>query len=124
MNEVLVCIGANGVDKAEAVDRAFAVLSGMTTVTADSGSYPTPPEGTPANTEPYNNRVLTLTTPLSYDELHRRCKEYETGRREAHTGKGVAVDIDIVTFNSEILRPLDFNSAYMAAGLKIINSRK
>lgn len=122
--EALICLGSNCAAKQEAVEAAYAFVSGLGTVTADSRIYPTPPEGTPANAEPYSNRVLRLDTALSLEELHAACKEYESGVRSRHSGPGVAVDIDIVACGGKVLRPHDYQSAYMARGLELIRSCK
>ena len=123
-SEALICLGSSSPLKLEAVEAAFAFVSRLGEVMADSGAYPTPPEGTPVNAEPYNNRVLCLATPLSLDRLRAACKEYEGGVRSRHAGPGVAVDIDIVTFDGSVLRPLDYGSAHMAKGMQIIKNKR
>lgn len=117
LTEALICLGANSADKIRAVEAAYTRVAALGTVVADSGPYPTPAEGTPPNTESYNNRLLRLLTPLPLNRLHTACKEYEAGVRSAHSGDGVAIDIDIVTFGADVLRPVDFASAYFTTGL-------
>lgn len=115
--EVLICLGANTCDKEAAIAAAYDVVARLGIVTADSGVYPSPPEGTPANAEPYDNRLIKLNTELTFTELLRTCKAYESNVRAGHHDGGVAIDIDIITYDGAILRPKDWASAYMSTGL-------
>ena len=122
MNEsssAIICLGASCLTKVEAVEAAFAFIATLGTVTADSRGFLSDPEFSPEGTPLYQNRVLALSTTLPHDELHRLSKNYETAIRTAHTGKGVAVDIDIVVFNNCIYREKDAASDYFRKGLEL-----
>lgn len=122
MNEsssAIICLGASSLLKIEAVEAAFAFIATLGTITADSGGFLSDPEFSPDCTPLYQNRVLTLTTTLTHAELHRLSKDYETAVRTAHTGEGVAVDIDIVVFNGHIYREKDAASDYFRKGLDL-----
>ncbi len=122
LNELLVCLGSNALGKEEAVARAATFLERFGDIIADSGPYLTPPEGAPVAAKPYWNRILRLETPLATEDLHRAAKAYESGVRAAHTGEGVAVDIDIVADSTGILRPRDYKSFYFTKGLAMMQS--
>ncbi len=115
----IICLGSNSSCRAGAVGDAFAFMSTLGIVIADSGGYMTPPEGTPADAEPYFNRLVMLRTDMDAASLQRRLKEYETPVRMAYTGAGVAVDLDVVVFDGDILRHHDFDAAYFRKGLQL-----
>ena len=50
MSTATLCIGANVADKEEQVAKACRFVATLGTVVADSGCFPTPPEGCPAGT--------------------------------------------------------------------------
>ncbi len=124
MNTATICLGSNAIDAAAHVGRAVAFLSGFVIIESDSGPYPSDPETNP--TAPtYTNRILQIRTENTLEELHRNCKTYETDIRNRYIEDGrVTVDIDIVMFNSSILRMQDYNSAYFRKGLQFISAEQ
>lgn len=121
MNSAIICLGSNSPQKSDYVSRARALIGTLATVTGDSGCYPTPPEGKAGGCEPYLNELVAISTDLSCTELCACTKAYETEQRSKYDGPGVCIDIDIVIFNNEVLRPLDAGSAYFKAGLAILS---
>lgn len=117
MSTATLCIGATVADKEEQVAKACRFVATLGTVVADSGCFPTPPEGCPAGTEPYANRVVVLRTGLEHSRLRALTKEYQDRCREASGEAGVAIDIDIVVFDDLVLRPADAASGYFRAGM-------
>lgn len=118
----LLALGSNAPGKERAVEEAARFIGTLAEITADSGAYLTPPEGTPADAAPYWNRLLLIRCPLSTREFHSLCKAYESAVRAAHKGPGVAVDIDIVADGSGVLRPKDYSAHYFRAGLEKLHN--
>ena len=117
MNPATICLGSNTSDAASHINRAVGFLSTLARIVNDSGAYPSDPEKS-VSTAIYTNRLLEITTELDYETLHGKCKEYESGvRATVRQPDRVTVDIDIVVFNNEILRPVDYSSAYYRKGL-------
>jgi len=114
----LLALGSNAADKERAVAEAARFVGTLGEIVADSGAYLTPPEGTPPDAAPYWNRILSLRCPLTTPQLHRLCKDYESAKRLAHRGPGVAIDIDIVADAGGVLRPKDYASHYFRIGLE------
>lgn len=120
MNTATICLGSNASDAPAHVARAVGFISTIARNRNDSGAYPSDPEQT-ATTAIYTNRILEIDTDLHYDDLHRLCKEYESGIRSAVVEEArVTIDIDIVVFNGAVLRPLDHTSAYFNKGLALL----
>ena len=72
---------------------------------------------------PYLNIVARLETTLDYDSLNKLFKELEVkmGRQKgSRNDDPVALDIDIVIFNDEVMRPRDLNSSYFKMGLEML----
>ena len=73
----------------------------------------------------YLNIVLQIATLSDEPEIIRRLKllECEFGRTLESRERGeVPLDIDIVIWNGEIRRPVDFKSAYFICGYKKMNA--
>lgn len=69
---------------------------------------------------PYLNCVCYIKTTLSYSELNEKLKlfEQQAGRTPADKAKGrVPLDVDIVVWDSEVVRPADWESGYFQHGL-------
>lgn len=122
MSTATLCLGANTADAEVRIEQAVRFITGIVSVTGDSGPYPSDPEKNVA-APAYTNRILLIETSLPCAELHRLCKEYESSVRSAAPTPGrVTIDIDIVIFDTTILRPLDNTSAYFRKGLALLQS--
>lgn len=117
MNTAILCLGSNLREAHTArIQEANRSLQ-------DNGCYvmaATPLYGSASN---YLNQVIEIETALSYDELHKLTKETENilGRTLEMKKNGVVpIDIDIVLFNGEILRTLDYNSDYFQKGYSLL----
>lgn len=72
---------------------------------------------------PYLNSVVIIETELEEIYLNRILKviELEGGRTPEDKSEGkVSLDIDIVVWENEILRPKDYSSSYFREGLKML----
>lgn len=71
----------------------------------------------------YYNAVVRLVSDYSAEELNEWCKmmESDMGRSHSINNHEVAMDIDVVVMNDEILRPKDFSRDFFQIGLQQIN---
>ncbi|MDE7412208.1 MAG: 2-amino-4-hydroxy-6-hydroxymethyldihydropteridine diphosphokinase [Muribaculaceae bacterium] len=117
MSEICISIGSNCGDRAGNVEKAIAWLATQLRCLKESDIYETPEvygRGTP-----YFNCVAIGETSLSSDEINSLCKEYEVscGRdAEARLRGEVVIDIDVVIFDGEVLRPVDFSREFFKIG--------
>ena len=81
-------------------------------------------------TTPFINALAYFETDLSKDEIHLRLKAIEKnmGRLPSHKEEGVIIiDIDLIKWNNELLKPDDFKRDYIQQLLremeKIINQQ-
>lgn len=71
------------------------------------------------------NRVAMAETELSFDELRTACKDIE--KRMGRTGDSkvtgvIPIDIDLLAWNGEILKPEDWTLDYIRAGVAALSS--
>lgn len=116
---VILSIGSNCGDRRANVSQSLAWLSTQegVSIIQISDIYETPELHGVGN--PYINGVVKINTLLGYDALQNRCKDYEisTGRDNECRAKGmVPIDIDIVIWNNEILRPKDYSCEFFQIG--------
>lgn len=74
----------------------------------------------------YINAVVSGSTTLSPKEIDLLCKEYEIscGRdAEARNSNLVPIDIDLVIYGSDILRPRDFAREFFQIGFKSLSQK-
>lgn len=119
MYKAILCLGSNlnPKDAEWNIDFATKKLQLEISILASSAIYP--------SSSGYMNQVVTCTTTCNYEQLHEYTKrlEYSLGRRKAHKDQGIVpIDIDIVVFDDEVKRPLDYCSAYFKQGIQEINS--
>lgn len=123
--DIVLCLGSNVTDCDERLIRAVESLSLLLDDMRMSRRYYTPAEfsGAPppdsGSHPPYLNQVIAATFRGSYDDLHRRTKSIEAlcGRRRDH-GAEVAVDIDIVIADGQVMRPRDYNAEHFRIGYR------
>ncbi len=118
MNEAIISLGSNTVDREIKLSRAMDIIAGM----VKSFTPPYIEDGQPYS-NPYLNIVAVIDTELEYSELYDLFKDIETklGRVKANRDDlPVAIDIDIVIFNDKVVRQRDYASAYFIKGLKIL----
>ncbi len=71
----------------------------------------------------YLNAVARIRTTDTYEAFHARMKEIETqqGRTPLSKQTGIIpIDIDIVVWNDEVMRPRDLQHEYMQKGLRML----
>ncbi len=119
MNRAILSLAANTPDKQEQMRLAIEELRAISSTLLASTVYETEPVGN-KNQPRYLNAVAVIEIEMEYEVLHSRLKELERlhGRTpESKTQGTIPLDIDIVMWNSEILRPRDWEQDYFTIGL-------
>ena len=120
MNKAIVGIGSNTVDAKARVEECCNFLSEIATESRFSSVYETEAVGSLPQPN-YHNCVGVLCTSQPFEELKQKFKEMEreAGRLPEHKREGkVIIDIDIVVWNNEIIRPTDLARSYMTIGME------
>lgn len=120
MNTAHICLGGNSDGSGAAIRHAAIFLASTGEIVADSGIFRSEAEWCPDGTPLYLNEVIALATPLSAPELQRRTKAYEYAVRRLYAGHGVILDIDIVQYNSDVLRLRDYGSGHYRRGMALL----
>ena len=123
MNECLLCLGSN-FNPAEYIElgRVFLKQTFMDIMFADE--IQTLPIGL-NRTDFFINQVAYLKTELTRDEIIRSLKDIELKCGRMYEDKDfeiVRIDIDLITYNEEIIKPNDFNREYVQQGIRQISS--
>lgn len=121
-NAVVLSIGSNSADREAQMTNCIAWLRGIATLTKLSSVYNSPASN--GKDPDYLNAVAEITSTLTHPELTKLLKDYERqcGRTPQSKALGsIPIDIDIVMWNGEVLRPKDFAQYYFAKGWNEIN---
>lgn len=121
-NAVVLSIGSNSADREAQMTNCIAWLRGIATPTKLSSVYNSPASN--GKDPDYLNAVAEIATALTHPELTKLLKDYERqcGRTPQSKAFGsIPIDIDIVMWNGEVLRPKDFAQYYFAKGWNEIN---
>ena len=120
MNKVIVGLGSNTVDAKARVEECCKLLSEIATESRFSSVYETEAVGSLPQPN-YHNCVGVLCTSQPFEELKQKFKEMEceAGRLPEHKTEGkVIIDIDIVVWNNEVIKPTDLTRTYMTIGME------
>ena len=124
MNRIVLCIGSNMEPKRRNVEDAIRWCSGLCGDIRCSSIYETPEiHGIGA---PYANAVLEAFTEYGYEDLNTLLKSYELRMgRDGHARQHgiVPIDVDIVLWNDEIIRPKDFRQSFFRIGFMAIEGQ-
>lgn len=116
----LLCLGSN-VDAEVHLKRAEKTLDRMFPNIRWGKTVCTPPEGNGGKGPDYLNRIARFETELTEKEVERIVKnvEKENGRRPDDKQSGfVPLDIDLLQYGPQVLRPLDFGKEYVRKALQ------
>lgn len=120
--EVIFSIGSNCGDRLQNVKDGIEWLSHILTQFRVSPIYATPDCN--GSQREYLNAVASGKTCLTPEAIDRLSKEYETncGRdAAARACNNVPIDIDLVVYSSELLRPRDFAREFFQIGFRQIS---
>ncbi len=122
MNRVVVGIGSNTADRDIRMSAAVAYFTASFSGVRVSSIYETPEWS--GRYAPYLNCVAEGFTDKSIDEITDGLKRYEldNGRTPAMKLIGaVTIDIDVVVWNDEVIRPVDMGREYFRRGYDQLN---
>ena len=121
MNHAYLCIGSNR-DKAVNMKRAEAMLRAYFATIRFSPLMETQAIGCP-DAERYLNQVAVCgcEEPLGEVQAALKRMEWEIGRRPTDKVSGrMPIDIDLLQWNDEVLKPADLQRCYVKEGLQAI----
>lgn len=123
MNHGIISLGSNVPDKKRILLHAITAL-GVNVIEA------TPPYMDPEdndNRKPYLNIVALIETTMDFDSLLDSFKKQETEAGRTPAGKisgEIPLDIDIVVFNDNIIRPEDYRRPYFTRGYRMLRNTR
>lgn len=120
-HRVILCLGSNVSDRCRRVADATRYISTILLDWVYTKPYETP-ERDGAEILYYNSVGIGVWDG-EVTELNRIIKEYEVsnGRDAGARAAGIVpIDVDIVVWDDEVIRPNDFNSDFFKIGLKIL----
>ena len=125
MNRIAIGIGSNSHNADNSVKSAIVWCSEIFYNVVASSVYITDPVGKKAISvgRRYSNAVIVGNTPLNKDEIITSLKVNENnhGRTLSSRSTGiVTIDLDLVIYNDEILKPTDINRDYFRLGFEEI----
>lgn len=117
-NVFIIGLGSNSHDREFQMKKAIEFIENSFEYTRLSEIYETPAEN--GKDAPYINAVLVATTEKDIDEVNAMIKQWECscGRTAMSKLEGIIpIDIDIITWNENVVRPKDFSKTYFTKGL-------
>ncbi|MBQ9076602.1 MAG: 2-amino-4-hydroxy-6-hydroxymethyldihydropteridine diphosphokinase [Muribaculaceae bacterium] len=118
MNNLILSIGANSPDREWQMAQAVKRMKQLFKKTVVSEIYEVPAHnGVDA---PYLNAVMVASTTMNMEDVTVALKQWETlcGRTPASKQQGVIpIDLDIVVWNDEVVRPVDYSRNYVSTGI-------
>lgn len=112
-------LGSNSEDREQQINQAIEHITSYLTKSSVSSIYET--EAVNGKDAPYLNAVIHGISPVGSVALNKFLKDWELshGRTsESHADGVVTIDLDLVIFDSRILRPKDFERHYFNIGYR------
>lgn len=120
MPRYIISLGSNLPSGKEEVTAAIDWLSEIATLLCATPTYYTPDIHDPSKAS-YTNAIAMIVSDVPTDLLAKMMKDYEISRgRISHNGP-VAIDLDLVCRDNEILRPRDYCAPYFTEGLYLLS---
>lgn len=117
-NKVVLSLGSNSHDKDDQMQKCISWLKTFLENVSVSSIYETAAlNGVDAN---YLNAVFIGYTDDDYEEIKFITKKYEVscGRtKESKIKSSIPIDIDVVVWNDDIIKPADFTQEYFQIGM-------
>lgn len=124
MNQLIISVGSNSPDREWQMTHAEKHLKQLLKKVVSSEIYEVPAyNGVDA---PYLNMVMLAATNMEYSEVESAFKQWEIvcGRTPASKLQGVIpIDIDIVTWNGKVIKPVDYSREYVVKGVDMLLGR-
>lgn len=118
MNRLILSLGTNSADREWQMSQAIKRMKQLFKKTVVSEVYEVPAyNGVDA---PYLNAVIVAATTMELEETNALLKQWEVlcGRTPASKLQGVIpIDIDVVMWNDDVLRPVDYSRSYVSIGI-------
>lgn len=121
MNKFILSIGTNSPDREWQMSHAIKQLKQIFKKTTFSEIYEVPAHN--GIDAPYLNAIMVGMTNQTLDEANGALKQWETicGRTPASKQQGVIpIDLDIVVWNNEVIRPVDYSREYVSKGISFL----
>ena len=99
------------------IECSVAALERLGRVSA-SETYRTDGVGVMSAVMIYYNAVVELLTPMASEEIVAALKRYEEAHGRCRSISVVTIDLDLVVFDGEVLRPSDFSHEYFLRGYR------
>lgn len=118
MNTFILGIGSNCSERELQMNKAMKFIYNSFERVKISSIYETPAEN--GKDAPYLNAVAIADSELDIEKVTLLIKQWEQdcGRTVASKLEGVIpIDLDVVTWNEDVVRPKDFNKSYFTKGL-------
>lgn len=118
MNIAVLSLGSNSIDKESQMSNAIKHMCQLFDKAVVSEIYEVPAHN--GIDAPYLNSVMVVKTSMSKDITNVRLKqwEFECGRTlESKLQGSIPIDIDIVVWNGDIIRPVDYSRSYVSLGI-------
>lgn len=125
MNHIVLSLGSNDGDRVRNVLCALEWLSSFISKIENSPVYETPDHT--GHSGCYVNAVVEGFTSYGSDELNLLLKDYEikAGRTVEKRAAGlVPIDIDIVVWNGDVVRPRDFSRKFFSIGYQMMQEHQ
>lgn len=122
MNSIVICIGSNSHDREWQMEHAIEWLRKQLSSTRISSIYNTQAEN--RRDPDYLNAVLEGHCKTDFETISKEVKEYETVCGRTPTSKlqgNIPMDLDIIMWNGEIMRPDDYKKTYFQIGWQELN---
>lgn len=120
MHRYLISIGSNTPNRERRVELAIEVLARKFEMVRSTPVYFTDDAWHP-NRPPYSNALVEIAADLNVSEMETTLKGIETSMGRDRSIREVAIDIDAVVCDGEILRRRDYNAPYFTLGLSLLN---
>ncbi|MBR6640077.1 MAG: 2-amino-4-hydroxy-6-hydroxymethyldihydropteridine diphosphokinase [Muribaculaceae bacterium] len=118
MNVAVLSLGSNSSDKELQMKNAIKQTTQIFDNVVVSEIYEEPAHN--GIDAPYLNTVMVVSTAMTIDEVNLLLKrwEIECGRTPELKQNGVVpIDLDIVMWNREVVRPVDYSRSYVSKGI-------
>lgn len=122
-NKAIISIGSNA-NRTENIQKAIEILQANYPRSRFSTPEITDPIDLPEGAKAFLNLVAMIPTNLEKEEFVAQLKEIEEelGRDDDDDEEGIIpIDLDLIKWNEDVLKPRDFIRPYMVSGLEEID---